>query len=159
MLGFIILIGVVVNNAILMVDQALNFMRGSARAKRTDRAALARDAIRESVSTRIRPIFMTTGTSVLGMLPFALAPGAGSELYRGLGAVVVGGLTCSTLFTLVVAPLLFSLVVDAQTLWCRALPRRRDDLRRHEADRRSRRQSPCSQCPGRVRSSFLLREA
>jgi len=51
---------------------------------------------------------------VFGMLPLVLAPGAGSELYRGLGAVVVGGLICSTLFTLVVVPLLFSLVVDAR---------------------------------------------
>ena len=76
---------------------------------------------------------MTTGTSVIGMLPLVLAPGAGSELYRGLGAVVVGGLTCSTLVSLVIVPLLFSLVLDAQTLWRRALPRRRDNLRRDEA--------------------------
>ncbi|MGB0768912.1 MAG: efflux RND transporter permease subunit, partial [Phycisphaeraceae bacterium] len=71
-----------------------------------------REAIRESVRTRIRPILMTTTTSVAGMLPLVLMPGSGSELYRGLGSVVVGGLIVSTVFTLVVVPLLFSLVLD-----------------------------------------------
>jgi len=117
MLGFIILIGVVVNNAILLVHQALNFMRGIGESDDDVIEAMpAREAIRESVRTRIRPIFMTTATSVIGMLPLVLAPGAGSELYRGLGAVVVGGLTCSTIFTLVVVPALFSLVIDVQTV-------------------------------------------
>jgi HAE1 family hydrophobic/amphiphilic exporter-1 len=104
MLGFVILIGVVVNNAILVVHQALNFMR--------DEAMEAREAIRESVRTRIRPIMMSTVTSVCGMLPLVLFPGAGSELYRGLGSVVVGGLSVSTVFTLFVVPTLFSLVLD-----------------------------------------------
>jgi HAE1 family hydrophobic/amphiphilic exporter-1 len=122
MLGFIILIGVVVNNAILLVHQALNFMRGIGESDRDTREPLCpREAIRESVKTRIRPIFMTTATSVFGMLPLVLAPGAGSELYRGLGAVVVGGLICSTLFTLVVVPLLFSLVLDVKTFFTRKL--------------------------------------
>ena len=122
MLGFIILIGVVVNNAILLVHQALNFMRGIGEGEQDVCEPLPpREAIRQSVKTRIRPIFMTTATSVFGMLPLVLAPGAGSELYRGLGAVVVGGLVCSTLFTLVVVPLLFSLVMDARTLIVRAL--------------------------------------
>ncbi|MFH1921217.1 MAG: efflux RND transporter permease subunit [Planctomycetota bacterium] len=122
MLGFIILIGVVVNNAILIVHQALNFMRGIGESEQgTCQPLPPREAIRQSVKTRIRPIFMTTATSVCGMLPLVLAPGAGSELYRGLGAVVVGGLVCSTLFTLVVVPLLFSLVMDARTLFLRTL--------------------------------------
>jgi len=122
MLGFIILIGVVVNNAILLVHQALNFMRGIAETEPGVRRALPpREAIRESVRTRIRPIFMTTTTSVFGMMPLVLAPGAGSELYRGLGGVVIGGLVCSTLFTLVVVPLLLSLVIDARTLLVRTL--------------------------------------
>jgi len=120
MLGFVILIGVVVNNAILLVHQALNFMRGLGESEDDFCEPLSpREAIRESVKTRIRPIFMTTATSVIGMLPLVLAPGAGSELYRGLGAVVVGGLICSTLFTLVVVPLLFSLVLDAKTFLVR----------------------------------------
>lgn len=115
MLGFVILIGVVVNNAILIVHQALNFMRGIGEGEHDVCEKLPpREAIRQSVKTRIRPILMTTATSVFGMAPLVLAPGAGSELYRGLGAVVVGGLICSTLFTLVVVPLLFSLVLDCQ---------------------------------------------
>lgn len=116
MLGFVILIGVVVNNAILLVHQSLNFMRGYGEADQQQVTRLGpREAIRQSVRTRIRPILMTTTTSVFGMSPLVLAPGAGSELYRGLGSVVVGGLVCATLFTLVVVPLLFSLVLDAKT--------------------------------------------
>lgn len=99
MLGFVILIGTVVNNAILIVHQSLQNMRAGT----TDIDA----AIAEAVRTRIRPIFMSTLTSVLGMLPLVLFPGAGSELYRGLGSVVVGGLLASTIFTLFVVPALF----------------------------------------------------
>jgi HAE1 family hydrophobic/amphiphilic exporter-1 len=113
MLGFVILIGIVVNNAILIVHQALNFMRGIGETEADKVQALApREAIRESVRTRIRPIFMTTLTSVLGMCPLVLMPGSGSELYKGLGSVVIGGLLVSTLFTLIVVPLMFSLAMD-----------------------------------------------
>ncbi len=113
MLGFVILIGIVVNNAILLVHQSLNFMRGIGESSVDRRAPMPhREAIREAVRTRIRPILMTTATSVFGMAPLVVLPGAGSELYRGLGAVVVGGLICSTLFTLLVVPLLLSLVMD-----------------------------------------------
>ncbi len=104
MLGFVILIGVVVNNAILIVHQSLNFMR--------DESLTPREAISKSVRTRIRPIFMSALTSVMGTLPLVLFPGAGSELYRGLGSVVIGGLVVSTVFTLLVVPSLFSLVMD-----------------------------------------------
>ncbi len=107
MLGFIILIGTVVNNAILIVHQSLNHMR--------EEGMAPREAIRESVSNRIRPIFMSVGTSVFGMLPLVLFPGAGSELYRGLGSVVVGGLTLSTIFTLFLVPAVFSLALDIRT--------------------------------------------
>ena len=61
-------------------------------------------AILESTSNRIRPIFMSTLTSVFGMLPLVIFPGAGSELYRGLGSVVVGGLSLSALLTLAIVP-------------------------------------------------------
>jgi outer membrane protein TolC len=108
MLGFVILIGVVVNNAILIVHQAGNFLRGTA-----DEGGAPMDprrAIAEAVRTRVRPILMTTLTSVLGMLPLVLMPGSGSELYRGLGSVVVGGLIVSTVFTLFLVPVLLSLV-------------------------------------------------
>ena len=69
-----------------------------------------REAITESVRTRVRPIFMTTMTSLGGLLPLVIIPGSGSELYRGLGAVVLGGLLVSTIFTLLLVPLLFSFV-------------------------------------------------
>jgi len=108
MLGFVILIGIVVNNAILLVHQALNFMRGD-----EDNPPMApADAIAESVKTRVRPIFMGAMTSVGGMLPLVLFPGAGSEMYRGLGSVVIGGLVVSTLFTLFLVPLVFSVAID-----------------------------------------------
>ena len=74
----------------------------------------AREAIRESVRTRVRPIFMSAFTSVIGMLPLVLFPGAGSELYRGIGSVITGGLLISTIFTIFLVPALFSLVLDAK---------------------------------------------
>jgi len=103
MLGFVILVGTVINNSILIVYQALLLMRGGMD---------ARAAVKESVRVRVRPIFMSTGTSNLGMLPLVIMPGAGSELYRGLGAVVVGGLAFSTVFTLLVTPLVFSMAIE-----------------------------------------------
>lgn len=114
MLGFVLLIGVVVNNAIILVYQALNFMRGVGEAEDDKVQALPPLlAIKESVRTRVRPICMTVLTSVGGMLPLVLFPGAGSEMYRGLGSVVVGGLLVSTVFTLVLVPMLFSLALQA----------------------------------------------
>ncbi|MDZ4657196.1 MAG: efflux RND transporter permease subunit [Bythopirellula sp.] len=106
MLGFIILIGTVVNNPILIVHQALNHMR-------EDRMNPT-DAVLESVRTRIRPIFMTTITTVLGLLPLVVFPGAGSELYRGLGSVLLGGLLSSTFFTLIFVPVLFILSLNVK---------------------------------------------
>ncbi len=106
MLGFIILVGTVVNNAILIVHQSLNHLR--------DEGLEPREAIREAVRNRIRPIFMSVSTSVFGMLPLILFPGAGSELYRGLGSVVVGGLIVSTVFTIFLVPALFSLSLDVR---------------------------------------------
>ena len=72
------------------------------------------EAIGKAVENRIRPIFMSVSTSVFGMLPLVVFPGAGSELYRGLGSVVIGGLIVSTLFTLFLVPALFSLTMDAK---------------------------------------------
>lgn len=101
MLGFIILVGIVVNNAILIVHQTLYH-------RRHDDMSLE-DAIVASTKNRIRPIFMSTLTSVFGMLPLVVFPGAGSELYRGLGSVVVGGLTLSAILTLFIIPPLLTL--------------------------------------------------
>ncbi|MGB2797180.1 MAG: efflux RND transporter permease subunit [Phycisphaerae bacterium] len=100
MLGFVILIGIVVNNAILVVHQALHFHRRD--------GLEIRRAIVASVESRIRPIFMSTLTSITAMLPLVLRPGPGTELYQGLGSVVVGGLAVSTVFTLILTPVLFS---------------------------------------------------
>ncbi|MFG0333849.1 MAG: efflux RND transporter permease subunit, partial [Maioricimonas sp. JB049] len=111
MLGFVILIGTVVNNPILIVHQSLNLIR--------EEEMEPNAAILESVRTRIRPIFMTTTTTVLGLLPLVLFPGAGSELYRGLGSVVLGGLLVSTVFTMFLVPTLFSLTMDTKGLMIR----------------------------------------
>ena len=108
MLGFIILLGTVVNNPILIVHQSLNFIRKE--------GMEAHAAIREAVHSRIRPIFMSAGTSTFAMLPLIVAPGAGSELYRGIGGVVVGGLLVSTVFTLFIVPAMLSLVFDLRKL-------------------------------------------
>jgi HAE1 family hydrophobic/amphiphilic exporter-1 len=100
-LGFLILIGVVVNNAILVVDGSLARLRaGSA----------LRDAVPLAVEARVRPIFMTTATSLAGLLPMVVFSGSGSELYRGVGAIVLGGLLLSTVFTLFVVPSAFTLL-------------------------------------------------
>ncbi|MDR2870140.1 MAG: efflux RND transporter permease subunit, partial [Deferribacteraceae bacterium] len=104
MLGFVILVGVVVNNAILIVHQSLNNIR---------MYKMEVDAaITESVHSRLRPIFMGAATSLFGMLPLVIFPGAGSELYRGLGSVVLGGLTVSTMFTVFLVPALLSLTLN-----------------------------------------------
>jgi HAE1 family hydrophobic/amphiphilic exporter-1 len=101
MLGFIILVGVVVNNAILIIHQSLRNMR--------EENMPPEEAILESVSTRIRPIFMSTLTSIFGLMPLVAIPGAGSEIYRGIGVVILSGLFLSTLFTLVLIPCLMNL--------------------------------------------------
>ncbi len=100
-LGFIILIGVVVNNAILVVDGALTRMR--------DGMVLA-DAVADAVRRRVRPIAMSALTSLAGLLPLVLFPGDGSELYRGVGAVVLGGLALSTALTLYLVPAVFTVL-------------------------------------------------
>jgi HAE1 family hydrophobic/amphiphilic exporter-1 len=101
MLGFVILVGIVVNNAILLVHQTLKHIQ--------DEEMEAEDAILAATRDRMRPIFMSSLTSVFGMLPLVVFPGAGSELYRGLGSVVLGGLSLSAILTLAIIPPLLSL--------------------------------------------------
>ncbi|MFY0611145.1 MAG: efflux RND transporter permease subunit [Hyphomicrobiaceae bacterium] len=108
LLGFVILIGIVVNNAILLVHQSLHHLREDGMA--------VNDAILEATRNRIRPIFMSTLTSVFGMLPLVTFPGAGSELYRGLGSVVVGGLSLSAILTLLLVPPLLRLTLTATSV-------------------------------------------
>lgn len=105
MLGFVILVGTVVNNPILIVEQAINLVRRG--------ETNTTEAILEAVRSRVRPIFMTTLATVLGLLPLVLVPGAGSELYRGLGAVLLGGMLFSTIVTLVLVPMLLALCFRA----------------------------------------------
>jgi HAE1 family hydrophobic/amphiphilic exporter-1 len=105
LLGFVILIGIVVNNAILLVHQTLHHLRVD--------DVTPTNAILEATHNRIRPIFMSTLTSVLGMLPLVVFPGAGAELYRGLGSVVIGGLALSAVLTLIIIPSLLSLFMAA----------------------------------------------
>lgn len=95
MIGFIISLGLVVNNAILLVHQT----------RAAEREGLTRrDAVNQAVHLRLRSILMSTLTSIFGMLPLLLMPGAGTELYRGLAAVIVGGMSVSTVFTLMLLP-------------------------------------------------------
>ena len=100
MIGFIILLGLVVNNAILLVAQTR-----AAEAEGLDRTA----AVQQALRYRLRPIFMSTLTSLFGMLPLLVVPGAGSEIYRGMAAAIVGGMAVSTLFTLLLLPSLLQL--------------------------------------------------
>ena len=106
MLGFVILIGIVVNNAILIIHQALNNIQYQ--------KLPLREAVRESVRSRIRPIFMSVSTTLFGLSPLVIFSGSGSELYRGIGSVVLGGLFVSTLFTLLIVPALFTLSMEAK---------------------------------------------
>jgi len=106
MIGFVILLGLVVNNAILLVYRARDGEREG-----LDRKA----AVASAVRLRLRPILMSTTTSLFGMLPLLLLPGAGTELYRGLAAVIVGGLTVSALFTLILLPSLLRMNEDKLT--------------------------------------------
>jgi len=106
MLGFIILVGIVVNNAILIVHQSLNLIRNEG----YDHKA----AVIEATRTRIRPIYMSSLTSIFGMLPLVLIPGPGSEFYRGLGSVITGGLTLSTIFTIFVTPSLLMFFIKLE---------------------------------------------
>ena len=95
MIGFIILLGLVVNNAILLVHQARSAER---------KGCSRKEAVEQAILLRLRPILMSTMTSIFGMLPLLLIPGAGTELYRGLAGVIVGGMMVSTFFTLILLP-------------------------------------------------------
>lgn len=100
MIGFIILLGLVVNNAILIVDQT----------RQAEREGLTRRrAVAQAIRIRARPVYMSTLTSLFGMLPLMVMPGVGSEIYRGLATVIVGGMLVSAIFTLVLFPSLLRL--------------------------------------------------
>ncbi len=106
MLGFIILVGIVVNNAILIVHQSLNYIRSGEMDHK--------EAVIAATRTRVRPIYMSSLTSIFGMLPLVLIPGPGSEFYRGLGSVITGGLAFSTIFTIFVTPALLMFFIKLE---------------------------------------------
>jgi HAE1 family hydrophobic/amphiphilic exporter-1 len=116
MLGFVILIGIVVNNAILIVHQALNNVHNNSMGYR--------EAVLESTRSRLRPIYMSATTSIFGMLPLVVFPGSGSELYRGLGSVILGGIAVSTIFTIFVIPSILIFVIRME--------KPRQDLKKQE---------------------------
>lgn len=105
MLGFLVLIGTVVNNPILLVERAVSNLR--------ERGTPVAQAVLEATRSRLRPIMMSMVTTVFGLSPLVLNPGAGTELYRGLGAIVLFGILFSTLVTITFVPALLSLVLDA----------------------------------------------
>jgi multidrug efflux pump subunit AcrB len=103
MLGFLILMGTVVNNPILIVHQAMNASRDGMQAI---------DAVRHSVETRLRPIAMSTLTTVFGLAPLVLLPGEGTELYRGVGVIVMFGILGSAIVSLTFLPALTVFFVE-----------------------------------------------
>ena len=104
MLGFIILLGTVVNNPILIVDHARHRLRQAGETPVS--------AVRAAVEARLRPILMSTTTTVFGLAPLVFIPGAGTELYRGVGIVVLAGILISTVITLSFLPCLLVGVLD-----------------------------------------------
>lgn len=109
MIGMILLVGIVVNNAIVLVDYT----------NKRRRAGLAiREALLDAGPTRLRPVLMTTLTTVLGLVPLALGLTEGSDMQAPMATVVIGGLTLSTLLTLVLIPVVYTLMDDL-VLWTR----------------------------------------
>ena len=100
-LGVIMLVGIVVKNGIVFVDY-INLMR--------DRGYALDDAISISGASRLRPVLMTAVTTILGMIPMSLSNAEGAEMWRPMGIVVIGGLFVSTMVTLIVVPIMYSVM-------------------------------------------------
>ncbi len=115
MLGFLILLGTVVNNPILIVDQTMRNVREGLDPRR---------AVQDAVSLRLRPMMMSMTTTVFGIAPLVFIPGAGTELYRGVGAIVLFGLLFATLVTIVFLPPLLVLLLETLARIRRRAPRR-----------------------------------
>ena len=112
MLGFLILIATVVNNPILVVDRAAYNMR--------EHGMAAPRAVIEAVETRLRPIAMTTLTTIFGLAPLVFLPGEGTELYRGVGAIVLFGILGSAVVALTFLPALTNLTFVLADRWRKA---------------------------------------
>ncbi|AFJ03098.1 Acriflavin resistance protein [Methylophaga frappieri] len=104
MLGFVILLGTVVNNPILIVEQARRYLENA--------SDTVQQAVVKAVATRLRPILMSTMTTVFGLAPLVFIPGAGAELYRGIGIVVLVGIFVSMIVTLTFLPCLLVYVLS-----------------------------------------------
>ena len=104
MLGFLILMGTVVNNPILIVDRAMQHIH--------EQGADPVAAVREAVAARLRPIAMSTLTTVCGLSPLVFIPGAGTELYRGVGAIVLFGILGAAVVSLTMLPALTITVLN-----------------------------------------------
>ena len=102
LLGFVMLMGVIVNNAIVLVDCINRF--------RLEEGMSRRDAIIEAGAVRIRPVLMTAITTILGLLPLAVGMGNGAEMMQPVAIVCIGGLIYATLMTLIVIPVMYSLL-------------------------------------------------
>ncbi|QDP02403.1 efflux RND transporter permease subunit [Thalassotalea sp. PS06] len=109
MLGFLVLIGTVVNNPILIVERSI--------ANLQQQSMAIKEAIVEALSVRLRPVMMSTITTIFGLSPLVFIPGEGTELYRGLGVIVLFGLLFSSLVTLLILPAFLSLVFQIQQRW------------------------------------------
>ena len=109
MLGFVILLGTVVNNPILIVDQTIQNIR--------DAGMEVEDAVKEALAIRLRPMMMSTVTTIVGILPLVVIPGAGTELYRGVGAIVLFGLLFATFVTIVFLPAFLTLVLRMMAMF------------------------------------------
>ena len=108
MLGFLILLGTVVNNPILIVEQTRKNIQ--------DLGMQVQEAVHQAVKRRLTPILMSTSTTILGLAPLVLIPGAGTELYRGVGIIVLCGILGSMVLTMSFLPaLLVALLKDNQS--------------------------------------------
>ncbi|MDK1310112.1 efflux RND transporter permease subunit [Pseudoalteromonas ardens] len=103
MLGFLILLGTVVNNPILIVDQTRRYVM--------EQGLKVKEAVQQAVAKRLRPILMSTTTTIFGLAPLVLIPGEGTELYRGVGIIVLSGILVSTLLSLTFLPALLVAVM------------------------------------------------
>ena len=103
LIGAIMLVGIVTKNGIVMVDY-MNLL--------IERGSGVFDAVIAGGKSRLRPVLMTSFTTVLGMLPLAISTGAGSETWQPMGIAVIGGLTFSTILTLFIVPVLYSILVN-----------------------------------------------
>lgn len=109
MLGFLILLGTSVNNPILIVDRAMH--------NRRIEGMSPEDSVKDAVASRVRPILMTTATTIMGLSPLVFLAGAGTELYRGVGAIVLFGLACTAIVTLTFLPTLLVTVMKIADLF------------------------------------------